>query len=537
MCSAVCGVVVSLLLSFVTSCSVRAHGDEMQGRAADNAPAVPELSDVPQRTPYPYAAWRIADQGELDHVVLWVSHILIRFDGGYNKEVSFNLSEFYSVLPAPTRSRGEALALAQEVSAKARRDTGSFGALARQYSEDLPTKEQAGSLGGVTASQLSVWPQVLDALSAVHPGEASEVVETWYGFHIFYRSPPPPEETLSGAHIVIAHDDARWLRHQARGQLTQRSREEALALATQVYEMAKSDPQQFDSLVERYSEHRSTLVNGDFGSYSSREPKWCPREAEVLSRLQAGDVAAPIDSPVGFEIIKRTPNRTRQHYAMDSLWLSFDPAATEDAPTSRASVLAQANALLKQIGSKPERLESAQKTTCCAHVLNWEEGRETPGFEKMLDGLAPGEISSAPIESAYSWVIGKRLEPTPTKVPLARFELPTPEQPDIDYHLVNLPPAHALKLVRRIGDLAGQEPGLKDGAGDQLRAIHQLTDLREDTDYYARRAMVDTLLAEVRRLLNAQQHERYLAILRRELKAFLLDPANSTAIKRLAWTM
>jgi hypothetical protein len=188
--------------------------------AVQTEPAVPatassEAAPPPLELPYPRAAWRLAPQAELDDVVLWFSQILIRHTGSRG-EVSFNVAQWFSVPPPATRSRAQALALAQQIAQQAAADPTRFPELARQYSEDLPRREEGGAMGGVQASQIMVWPQVLDALAAIAPGQTSKVVETRYGFHVFLRSAPPPERALSGAHIIIGHDRAQWLGFFAR---------------------------------------------------------------------------------------------------------------------------------------------------------------------------------------------------------------------------------------------------------------------------------------------------------------------------------
>lgn len=125
----------------------------------------------------------------------------------------------------------------------------------------------------------------------------TRLIETRHGFHVFQRHSPPPEETVSGAHIVIGHDDARWLHEfTARRAIPPRTRQEALQLATQLHERLRDEPEQFASVLDELSEHRDAGWAGDFGRWSTREPTAFPRELEVLRGLRVGEVAPPIDT-------------------------------------------------------------------------------------------------------------------------------------------------------------------------------------------------------------------------------------------------
>jgi hypothetical protein len=172
---------------------------------------------------------------------------------GRSCRVSFNLAYWKSVA-VPARGRAEALALAEHVAESAAREPGRFPELARQSSEDLPSRDEGGALGAYSTIQMSPWPQVLDALSALKPGQTSKVVETPYGFHVFHRDEPAQEERRSGAHIVIGHDQAPWLSVFARGDRPRRPREAALSLANEIYRQAEAHPERFAELVQRHSE-------------------------------------------------------------------------------------------------------------------------------------------------------------------------------------------------------------------------------------------------------------------------------------------
>jgi hypothetical protein len=369
------------------------------------------------------ANWRSAPE-QLDETLLWPSHLLIRHAEAEETAVSFDLSGWQTRGAAVARSRRQALAIVSQLAEQARRGA-DFAELARKFSEEPETSERGGSLGGIVAGQLAVWPQVLDALSTLQPGGISNVVSTSYGYHIFYRRPPVAELTVSGAHIVIAHRDAPWIRLAARGAVPARSREQARALALRIFDQARAQPNAFPELVDQYSEHRDAARAGDFGTWSTHELTGFPREIETLAALQIGEIAAPIDTRFGFQIIRRTPDPPRQRYAMRRLQLRFDSDRADADPSSKPAQLRHAQTLAQRLQRDPTSFDALLQRFCCTDVLEVVAGRSLPALEAALDLLAPGQIAGQPIDDvAVEYLIPQRvgLDALPP-APKVRFEL------------------------------------------------------------------------------------------------------------------
>lgn len=384
-----------------------------------------EVTDAP--VPYPPGRWRGASADEIEGAVLWLSHILVRHDQVAETDVSFNLTGWRTAEPRSKRGRREALALAESIAQRAR-EQGGFEELARQYSEDAETRPRGGSLGAVTVKHLAVWPEVLDSLETLEAGGVSRVVETQYGYHVFQRRAPMAETTVSGARIVIGHDDAPWLELARRGPVPKRSREEAYALALRVYEDARKNPADFARLVQRYSEHYDAERDGDFGSWSTHEATGVSREVETLTTLRVGEIAQPFDSIFGFQIILRTANRPRPELAMSKIQLRFDPSLADGEKYSRASVQARASALLETVKRDPARFTTLQAELCCSDVFRVVAGRDVPDLNRTLERLKPGAIADRLVESpAVEFMIVRRLpESALSPRARARFELPVP---------------------------------------------------------------------------------------------------------------
>ncbi len=380
--------------------------------------------DLARTNVYPPGKWRLLPAAELGATMLWLSDIVIRHSGVSFPNVSFNHSGWLTAEPLQARSQQEALARAEEVVRRAR-DGESFEDLAREYSDELETSSRGGSLGGVLASHLLPWPHVLDALETLGPGEVSNVIETDTGYHVLLRRPPPPDVTVSGRRLVIAHDGAPWIALAARGPVPQRSRAEALALARDLYERARAQPAEFELLVTERSEHRDGARGGDFGTWSTREPTELPREVEVLAGLGIGEVAAPIDSLWGIQIIQRTEDRARERFAMASLELIYDPSRPESEPASRQSAQRRIEELSVNLREHPDRFAALQREYCCDVVSEIVSGRHSPALESALGQLAPEQITGEPIEEPnLRFMLVKRLPLTLLpRAPEIRYEL------------------------------------------------------------------------------------------------------------------
>lgn len=377
-------------------------------------------------TPYPPGKWRLVAPEEVAQVKLWLSHIVIRYDQVETRDVSFHLNGWRSAARPTLRTRPEALALAEHVVSLAR-NGGEFGALARKFSDEPETATLGGSLGGLSAGQLIPWPGVLDAVETLKPGDVSNAVETETGYHIFHRRPPPPQATVSGRHIVIAHDDAPWIELAARGEVPRRSRQDALALAAGLYERARKGPDEFERLVAEYSEHRDAARGGDFGTWATWEVNEYPREVEALENLAVGEVAEPIDSLFGVQIIMRVENPPRQRYAMTAIQFRFDPQRPPADPLSKHTASQKAEGVSLSLREDPERFAMFQQQICCSSVVEVIAGRNLPALEDALAALAPGEIAARPIEDRnLEYIIPKRLPlDTLPPAPATRFELPS----------------------------------------------------------------------------------------------------------------
>jgi hypothetical protein len=477
-------------------------------------------------TPYPIAHWRLARAEQLSHAAVWPSHILIRHRDVPAGLIAFEPPEWTSAPPAPSRTREAAFELARTLAERVAADPDGFETLARESSEDGATREEGGSLGTYDAFRLIAWPQVLDALAAIEPGQTSRVVETQFGFHVFKRRPPPPDVRVSGARIIIGHDDAPWLeRHLARSVVPRRSRAEALALANSIYSRARANPGAFSGLVAEFSEHRDALRGGDFGEWSAQEPSSFRQAIGILGRLEIGEVAPPVDSFFGYQIIQRTKNRARAVYSMKAVRVFYDSLAHDAEPSSRANALHTASRIVETVVAEPSRFGEFQEQLCCVATQTWVEGRENPRIERALAGLRPGEIARDAIEDGRSFWIVQRLE-AQEPLPLAlSFELPAPERADVEYVV-----AHAMWMTEfeRAWRSAERMLQLKEPDAQRFRALHAIEPrMKAARSEDERVEIYRELQGQLRELLGPSTYERYSDAIEGSFREVLLGSPGS----------
>lgn len=517
------------LLAFLSAC----------GRGADAppgaSPAEPSRASPPVHytrhedwvAPYPRGRWRLSNPAALDHSVLWVSHILIRHREVPPSIICFKPAFWFVAAPVPERTRAQALELARSVAEAAAATPARFADFAARYSEDVTTRDIGGSLGGVPASELSLNTELIDALAAIRIGEVSQVVESSCGFHVLLRRQPPPEETVSGAHVVIGYDDAPWLRtYVARRPIPKRSREEALWLANQIYKQAGKDPSSFSRLVDEHSEHADALRGGDMGAWSTREAVPVPREVETLQGLAVGQVAPPFDSLFGIQVLQRIPNRPRQRYAATFIQVPFGDSseAARQLAKSASEELARTPSAF---GLLQERFSSPKG------VMTWTEGRPAAEVEVATKLLSMGQWTVEPlrVDSLAAYVIIKReaVEPLPEPPPeTVAFDVPSPAKIDVEYLLSErLTPAIARRTLVDMGSWASNLFRDQPEIAARLTAMHDVHG-QANADLESNELMVayHDLLRRVGALIGEAKFAQYQAAFDQTVEALVLNGQN-----------
>jgi parvulin-like peptidyl-prolyl isomerase len=496
--------------------------------------AIEEQVKKPRRSmysSYPRGRWRLVPIAELQRVQLWASHILVRHEESLAAETPFSEVPGWEALDSPpSRTRDEALQLAQQIAVEARQSPGEFARLCEKYSEDIETRTRGGSLGGIAIGSWAVrWPQAVDALAATTPGQVSSVVETEFGFHVLLRRAPPAPTQVAAQRIIIGHGAAPFL-----GTVSvpvKRPRGEALELATRIAAEARGEISRFPELVDRYTEGPDKDQAGDIGVWSSREVSTLGREIEALAASSVGDVIGPFDSAFGFQVLLRTPVIPRKKYAAAIAKFPFDADAPADSEKSKAAALARARELI-QATSKHTKLvgdlkEGGERVSIAEQ---WTAGRGAYRLDHELEQMGIGGVTPEPVERTWFYVVAQRLDPaTQPRQPEPLFELRSPKAPDV-FYAAELAPREWLAGVFDKARSRLPPPGAAKGLqpDDCAKAYQVVEDaIKASNEGIARLERFKGAWSELRECLGSASFDGYQAAINQLIEAEVLKTEGS----------
>lgn len=193
-----------------------------------------------------------------------------------------------------TRTREEALALAQELATKAQAAGADFAALAKEHS-DGPSGPNGGNLGNFPPEMMV--PAFTNATLKLQIGEVSAPVETQFGFHVIRRQELQVLRKASAKHILVQYSGSM----RAEPSIT-RSKEEALERIQECLAKARNG-EKFEDLAMSYSDGPSGPRGGDLGEFP--EGMMHPAFEKATFDCEVGKVTDVVETPFGYHIIYR----------------------------------------------------------------------------------------------------------------------------------------------------------------------------------------------------------------------------------------
>lgn len=302
-----------------------------------------------------------------------------------------------------TRSKDEALQRAKDVAAKAQAKDADFAALARQFS-DGPSKQDGGDLGNFLPQQMI--PEFSAATSQLKIGEVSGPVESQFGYHIILRK--PLIEDLNAAHILIQYAGSA----RAADGIT-RTKEEALAFAQQVSEMARANGANFAGLARQHSDGPSGRNGGDLGVFSPKQ--MVPEFSQATLKLKVGEISNPVESRFGYHIILRKP--LPRSISARHILVQYKGSQRADATVARTKeeALARIQECLQKVKAGESFAELAKEYSDGpsggrgGDLGEFKEGVMDPRFNDAAFALEVGGLSDV-VETPFGFHIITRYE-------------------------------------------------------------------------------------------------------------------------------
>lgn len=172
-----------------------------------------------------------------------------------------------------------------------------FDTLVRKYSEDEYTKDQNGTLGYLNAKLPAGFYFVENAIYNTPVGSYSKPVRSKMGYHIIkVNEKRPARGEIEVAHILVRK--------------SQKGKEDMVAKdkIDQIYGQIKRGAD-FETTARRDSEDKNTSKNGGYIGFFGINQLESAFENAAFALEQDGSISEPIETSIGWHIIKRISKR------------------------------------------------------------------------------------------------------------------------------------------------------------------------------------------------------------------------------------
>lgn len=331
-----------------------------------------------------------------------------------------DVKEYSSRRPKPSRSKAEALVIAQEICAAARRDPSRFHDLARTHSEDpiAPAGGELGALGGAGSTGIA------DVAARLAVGGVSDPIDTEYGYHIIQRNAPVPDERVSARQLVVAF---AGVTRAPSGAARTRTRAEALARAESLAARARGAPGEFEALIKAESDGWDREHGGQMGTWTMNGGRFPAALDRAVHSLTEGAISSPIESEFGYHVLQRLAV-TRSNVLLAGAHILIAYQGAEKARPTVTRSREEAEALAKQLVEAARRdpdlfgpLARQQSDDVTGKqggdLGSWRRGSMPAAFDDAMASLEHGEVGG-PVHTPFGYhVLLRRRSPAEAKSP------------------------------------------------------------------------------------------------------------------------
>lgn len=215
------------------------------------------------------------------------------------KKVDRKIAHLLVVVDERAKAMDVATAMQKIEKAKQDLDSGdNWDVVVRKYSDDKNTSSKGGEMGFYTAMLPKGFYAFENAMYDTEIGKYSDIIRSKIGFHIVKVL----EERPSRGEVELAHILTRKVDNEARNTL-------AKMRIDSVYQKLKNG-ESFDALAKVYSEDGKTKKKGGYLGYVGINVYDPVFESAAFGLANDADFSQPVETKVGWHIIKRMGKRS-----------------------------------------------------------------------------------------------------------------------------------------------------------------------------------------------------------------------------------
>lgn len=174
-----------------------------------------------------------------------------------------------------------------------------FDEVAKTYSDDKGSAQYGGDIGYMTAALPNGYVELEHAMYTTEVGEISGPIRTDLGYHyVQVVSKRPARGKIEAQHILVKKKNPK------------RTPEQAKSKIYDIHAKLVKNPNHFDMMAKTLSEDKKTKdKNGELGFFGIGELETSFEDA-AFELKNDGDVSLPVETAIGWHIIKRKSKKT-----------------------------------------------------------------------------------------------------------------------------------------------------------------------------------------------------------------------------------